>query len=60
MTGPFRVECHVLHSEPASRARGETASEALSVPFDLSPEGRNAEVAQLTEDDSEQGTRRRL
>ena len=31
-----------------------------SVPFNLLPEGRNAEVAQLTEDDSEQGTRRRL
>ena len=50
--------------EPASHAHcrpGETAVPAVSeCPFNLLPEGRNAEVAQLTEDDSEQGTRRRL
>ena len=64
MTGAVRVEGHVLRREPASRARGrpgETAvPTALSAPSNLLPEGRNAEVAQLTEDDSEQGTRRRL
>ena len=58
------MEGHVLCREPASRARGrpgETAvPAALSVPFNLLPEGRNAEVAQLTEDNGEQGTRRRL
>ena len=63
MTGAVRVEGHVLRREPASRAQGrpgETAVPALSVPFILLPEGRNAEVAQLIDDDSEQGTRRRL
>ena len=61
MTAAVQVEGHVFPREPASRAHrrpGETAVPALGVPFDLSPEGRNAEVAQLTEDDSEQGTRR--
>ena len=58
------MEGHVLR-EPASRAhcrRGETAvvPAAQSIPCNLLPEGRNVEVAMLTEDDSEQGTRRRL
>ena len=64
VTGAVLVEGHVLRREPARCAHGrpgETAvPAALSVPFSLLPEGRNAEVAQLTEDDSEQGTRRRL
>ena len=64
MTGAVRVESHVLRREPASHPHGrpgETAvPAALSVPFNLLPEGRNAEVAQLTDDDSEQGTCRRL
>ena len=63
-TGAVRVEGHVLRREPASRAHGlpgETAvPAALNLLFSLLPEGSNAEVAQLTEDDSEQGTRRRL
>ena len=58
------MEGHVLRKEPASRAHGrpgETAVPAtLSAHLNLLLEGRNAEVAQLTEDDSEQGTRRRL
>ena len=64
VTGFVRVEGHVLHREPASRAHGrpgETAvPTAFSVPFNLLPEVRDAEGAQLTEDDGEQGTRRRL
>ena len=59
MTDAVRVEGHVLGREPASRGH-ETAVPALSVLFNLLPEGRNAEVAQVTEYDSEQGTRRRL
>ena len=59
-----RAEGLVLRREPASRAHGrpgETAvPAALGVLGDLLPDGRNAEVAQLTEDDCEQGTRRRL
>ena len=54
MTGAVRVECHVLRREPVSRAHGrpgETAVSALSVPFNLVSEGRNAEVAQLLEDE---------
>ena len=50
--------------EPASHAHcrpGDTVvPAALSVPFNLLPDGRNAGEAQLTADDSEQGTRRRL
>ena len=49
--------------EPASRAHGRpreaAVSTTFSVPFNLSTEVSNSEVAQLTEDDSEQGTRRR-
>ena len=64
VTGAVLVEGHVLRKEPARCAHGrpgETAvPAALSVPFNLLPEGRNAEVAQLAKDDSEQGTRRRL
>ena len=63
VTGAVRVEGHVLRREPASRGHGrpgETAVPALSVPLNLLPEGRDAEVAQLTEDTNEQGTRRRL
>ena len=52
MIGAVRVEGHVLRKAPTSRARGrrgETAvPAALSVPSNLLPEGRNAEVAQLT------------
>ena len=47
VTSAVRVEGHVLRREPASRAHGrpgETAvPAALSVPFNLLPEGRNAE-----------------
>ena len=64
VTGAVRVEGHVFRREPASRVRGRPGDTvvpaALSVPFNLLPDGRNAEVAQLTADDSEQGTRRRL
>ena len=65
VSGAVQVEGHVLGREPASRAQWSPLVRPLSRPpsayFSIfCQEGRNAEVAQLTEDDSEQGTRRRL
>ena len=61
MTAAVPVEGRIL---PASRTHGRPGDTAVpaarSVFFNLLPEGRNAGVAQLIEDDSEQGTRRRL
>ena len=64
VTCAVRVEGHVLRREPpAARMVAlvrRLSPPPFSAPFNLLPEGRNAEVAQLTEDNSDQGTRRRL